>query len=633
MAQKIRLIGFDLDGTVLDKEKRMSERTRQAIEEAIAKGILVIPVTGRPLCGIPEVIREISGIPFYITANGAAVYDAESGACLYEDGFSPEEAGELLQKIGELPVLLDVFMDGQGWMEEKRKPYVDQVGYAEAVRAYVWRTRHWVPDLAAYVSGADRVIRKISVNFPAGEDACREKILNFLKERPEFAVVSGGGGNLEITKASANKGAALAWICERRHIRPEEVLAIGDSENDLAMIRMAGIGVAMGNAEDCLKEEADYVTASNEEDGFAKALAHYSGEEEETVARALFRILLHPKEKLFSPCVFAVLTGVWAYAAWVLFCSLLAPLDTELLGVRISVPVIREWYLLAFFMNVLYYICLTPIYLSGPGLALLAAFPLCLYGAARLFCLGGAGLWLTAAGAAGIPIGLFFMVYRYKTGKDQEGKESFRRFQMFLFLVLLVLSLIYVGGQELQKRRGAKALMERGQREYLLDGNWETLRPFRQEIFSTLSEEERVKAMNELALWETTYLGLEPVIVVDEVFRKEDTSSVVLGTYRDADRLVRISHEVIKAGDRDECLNVLCHELYHAYQWALSEGRIGNGIAPLSSVERWTEALIGYKPSDVSEYREYYTQDVEATARGYAAARSEQLAVMADCLK
>lgn len=630
MAAKIRLVGFDLDGTVLDNEKRMSERTRRAIEEAIAKGILMIPVTGRPFCGIPEVIREISGIPFYITANGAAVYDAESGACLYEDGLGPAEAGELVRRIGELPVLVDVFADGQGWMEEKRKPYVEQVGYAKAVKDYVWRTRHWVPDLAAYVTEGEQNIQKIAVNFPAGEEGCREKVLELLKGRSDLAVVSGGGGNLEITKATADKGAALNWVCERRGISLKEVLTIGDSENDLAMIRMAGVGVAMGNGEKCLKEAADYVTASNEEDGVVKALECYCGEEEAPLARTLLQIVFHPKERLFSPLIFAVLTGVWAYAAWVLFRSALAPLDTKFLGVRISVPVIREWYLAVFFLNVIYYLCLTPVYLSGPGLALLAAFPLCLYGAARLFCLGGMGLWLSGAGVLLVLAGGIFLICRGKAGKEREG---FHKFQLLLFLVLLVLSLVYAGGQELEKRQGAKALLDRGQKEYLLDKNWEILRSFQPEVFSALSEEERVEAMNELALWETTYLGLEPVVVIDEVFESEDKSSVVLGTYRDLDRIVRINHTVIEEGDRDACLNVLCHELYHAYQWALSEGVIGNGITELASIERWTEALIGYKASDVSDYKEYYTQDVEATARGYAAARSEQLAAMADCLE
>lgn len=632
MAGKIRLIGFDLDGTVLDNEKRMSERTREAIGDAIAKGIRMIPTTGRPFCGIPDSIREIPGIPFYITANGAAVYDAGTGECLYENGLDPEEAGKLLRKLGELPVLVDVFIDGQGWMEEKRKPYVERVGYAEAVKEYVWRTRHWTPDLASYVAEGNRAVQKIAVNFPTGEEDCREQIRALLKEAPDLAVVSGGGGNLEITKAGVDKGAALAWICERQKISMKNVLTIGDSENDLAMIRMAGVGVAMGNAEECLKEAADYVTESNEEDGAARAIAAYC-EEDASLARTLFQIVFHPQEKLFSAPVFAVLTGVWAYAAWILFCSILAPLDTELLGLRISVPVIREWYLIVLFLNILYYLCLTPVYLSGPGLALLAAFPVCLYGAARLFCLGGAGLLLTAGGVVLVLAAGIFLGYRYKAGKEQEGKESFLKFQMFLFLVLLVLSLIYAGGQEIEKRRGAKALMDRGQKEYLTDQNWEILRLFRPEVFSELSREERVAAMDKLALWETTYLGLEPVVVVDETFEKQDQNSVVLGTYRDLDRIVRINHKVIEEGDRDACLNVLCHELYHAYQWALSEGKIGSGVADLSSIERWTEALAGYKASDVSEYKEYYTQDVEATARGYAAARSEQLAAMADCLE
>jgi Cof subfamily protein (haloacid dehalogenase superfamily) len=634
VTRKIRLIGLDLDGTVLDREKRMPEGNRKAIEEAIQKGIFVIPATGRPLCGIPACIREISGISCYITANGAAVYEAESGRCLYEDGMPAETAAQLLRLAGRMPVLLDAFIDGQGWMEEGRKAYVNQVGYADAVRAYIWETRHWVPDLAEYVSAAGRTVQKIAVNFPAGQEHCREELLEKLKEMPELTAVSGGGGNIEITNASADKGTALEWICRERGIPLKEVLAIGDSENDLTMIQKAGIGIAMENAEEIIKKAADDQTASCEAGGVEKALRRYClSEEDEPAAGALLRILFHPQEKLFPPVLFAVLTAIWAYAGWIFFRSHPAPLYAEVFGICVSVRVLREWYLTAFFLNVLYYICLTPAYLSGPGMALMAAFPLCLYGAARMFCLGG--VWTAAAAAvfAGAAVYGVWLLYRYLSGKDREGKEGLRKFQMAVFLGLLVLSLVYAGGQAWSRKQEAGALADRGQKEYLLDRSWEVLSPFQEEVFSSLSDEERIRSLNDLAFWEAAYLGLEPVTVVEEVFQDQKETSVVLGLYENADRRIRISHTVIQAGNRDTCLNVLCHELYHAYQWALSEGSTGSGIAKIASVERWRQALGEYKTTDVSEYREYYAQDAEATARNYASARGAQLAGMADCLK
>ena len=628
MAQKIRLVGLDLDGTLLNGNKQITEMTRKAVEEVIARGVAVVPTTGRTLAGIPETVKALPGISRCVTANGAGIYDLTTGQCLQETCMPEETVTDILRLAKPYPIMIDVFVRGKGWLENGREAYVDQVGFAEEIRAYIWRTHGWTPDLIAFVTKEHQPVQKITMNFPKEAMADREELLRKLNELESVAVVCGGGRNLEVTSQDATKGKALAWIGEEMGIRPEEILAIGDSENDLAMIQMAGVGIAMANAEDCVQAAADDVTASNEEDGVAKALHKYildSEEKEESTAGEFFRMILGPEERLFHPWIFAVLTAVWAYAARVLFLSKLVPLAVPLFGVSVSTRVLREWYLIALFLNLLFFLCLTPGYLSGPSLLMLAAFPVCLYGAARLFCLGGIGTGIVLVLLAAALVYGGCMVSRKK-------KEGCFRLQLAVFAALLLASLIYLGSQWVTRREEAKPLMDRGQTEYLMERNWEVLKPFDQETFSSLTEEERLEAMNALAAWEAVYLGLEPVTVVSEEFADADKTSVVLGTYQNAGRRIRVNDTVLANGDRDTCLNVLCHELYHAYQWALAEGSVGDGIAKLEQVERWQNALAGYKSTDVSEYREYYVQDAETTARNYAKLRGEELAKMADCL-
>jgi hypothetical protein len=118
----------------------------------------------------------------------------------------------------------------------------------------------------------------MTLNFyPDGQGGFtdREKVRKFLLSNPAIDVVSGGYNNLEFTRAGVNKGVGLHRLAEILGVDPAATMAIGDTENDLSIIRAAGIGVAMGNATDAVKAQADYITSSNEEDGVACAIDRF----------------------------------------------------------------------------------------------------------------------------------------------------------------------------------------------------------------------------------------------------------------------------------------------------------------------------------------------------------------------
>jgi hypothetical protein len=118
----------------------------------------------------------------------------------------------------------------------------------------------------------------MTLNFyPDGQGGFtdREKVHKYLLSNPAIDVVSGGYHNLEFTRAGVNKGVGLHRLAEILGVDPAATMAIGDTENDLSIIRAAGIGVAMGNATDTVKAQADYITSSNEEDGVACAIEHF----------------------------------------------------------------------------------------------------------------------------------------------------------------------------------------------------------------------------------------------------------------------------------------------------------------------------------------------------------------------
>lgn len=269
------MIGLDLDGTVLNERKEITDCTRETIQRAIAEGIIVLPATGRPLDGIPEEILQIEGIRYVLSANGAVIYDLQSHIKLHEDCMDYQEVLEILLKMREIEIMADVFIDGVGYVEKESFDYNIEFASSDAVRKYLSKTRHQVGDLPAYIKERAECIQKMTINFRPLSDGTlfrKKEVLTLLKPYTGLSIVSGMATNLEITKNTATKGRGLLVLGSLLGIKPEEIMAFGDSGNDREMIETVGLGVAMGNSTKDVLEAADYVTKSNEDDGVAYAI-------------------------------------------------------------------------------------------------------------------------------------------------------------------------------------------------------------------------------------------------------------------------------------------------------------------------------------------------------------------------
>lgn len=272
---RIRLIGLDLDGTVLDEEKRVSQENRRAIRQAIESGIIVLPVTGRPLEGVPGELLDIEGMEYVITSNGARAYRLSDGKVLFENLLGRETVLQVLERLEGFPVVPDCFIDGRGHMPEKAHQMIPEMGLAPAMLRYLLRSRDFYPDLAEYIMQETRDVEKVTVNFYLEKDGsrrCGDEVLSRLRQIEGITVVTGAAHNMEVNVDSASKGLALLQLGELLGIRREEIMACGDAKNDLDMIRRAGVGVAMGNADEAVKAEADFVTKTNVENGVAYAI-------------------------------------------------------------------------------------------------------------------------------------------------------------------------------------------------------------------------------------------------------------------------------------------------------------------------------------------------------------------------
>lgn len=266
----IKLIALDLDGTLLDSRKRLSRQNKQALEECIARGVYVVPCTGRVAMGIPEEIRRIPGIRYAITVNGATIEDMETGQILESHLLDKETALEIMDLARKYPVMYDVYAAGQGISEARFLDELEPYGLTEEMIAMIRHTRKAVPDIREYVRQWPGQVDKVNLFFRDQET--RSRLKSLLEARGDVLVSSSLPTNLEINGPGAAKGNALLALAEHLGLKREETMACGDGGNDISMIKMAGLGVAMQNAVPQILEVADWITASNDESGVAKAI-------------------------------------------------------------------------------------------------------------------------------------------------------------------------------------------------------------------------------------------------------------------------------------------------------------------------------------------------------------------------
>ena len=274
----IKLVALDLDGTLFDNSSRISERNLTAIRSITDKGIHVVISTGRPFEGIPFDQIKGTGINYAITANGSGIYEISTGKCLYENAMDEELVTPILNFLLTRDIHMDAFIGGKGYTPIQCVETAQKLTVPSSIKNYIITTRTRLDNILQFIHENQLKVQKMTLNFyPAADGTLidRETVRKFLVSNPSITTVCGGYNNLEFTRADANKGVGLRKLAEILGVNPDATMAIGDTENDLAIIEAAGIGVAMGNATDAVKARADYVTTTNTKDGVAAAIEHF----------------------------------------------------------------------------------------------------------------------------------------------------------------------------------------------------------------------------------------------------------------------------------------------------------------------------------------------------------------------
>lgn len=268
--KNIRLVASDLDGTLLNHKKEISPRLFDALEKLNALGIFFVPSTGRPFGTVPQAIKELPFLRYVITSNGAAIYDAAEKKNIIENHLTPDAVDAVIAIAKDLPVITEYFIDGKAYIAQAIYDDLSPFDLTESHTAYIKNSRIPVADFWTEMQKNHAVLENINLVFC--DMALRQETWDRLKATGLASITAATTKNIEITSLFATKAKALEKLCALLGLERENVLALGDGDNDLPMIQFAGIGVAMANGEEHIKQAADLIADDCNDFGAAKIL-------------------------------------------------------------------------------------------------------------------------------------------------------------------------------------------------------------------------------------------------------------------------------------------------------------------------------------------------------------------------
>ncbi|MBE6964229.1 MAG: HAD family phosphatase [Ruminococcaceae bacterium] len=268
--RKFRLLAADMDGTVLNGEKRISPRTKQTIETALAAGKEVVFATGRCPSEMRAYLAAFPAMRYAMCLSGALVLNLRSGEILKETVLSPVLAEQVLAAAEGLDVMAVVYAGNDVYLERRRRGNLAHF-WCGCYAALYDDCGNWVERSADVLSLGER-IRKINFFCHTEEDY---RGLEQQMAHLPVSLAQGSYNNCEVSPLGVDKGKGLERLCRVAGIPVAESIAVGDSGNDIAMLCMAGLSVAMENATPEAKAAADVTVSDCDHDGVAEAIETY----------------------------------------------------------------------------------------------------------------------------------------------------------------------------------------------------------------------------------------------------------------------------------------------------------------------------------------------------------------------
>lgn len=263
-----KLIALDMDGTLLTSDKTITERTKKLIKEAEKKGVKIVLASGRPLKGLTRYLEELdlfSGDDYVLSYNGGLVQNTKTEEIVSKVTIKGADLKHIYEVSKELNINIHAFSAKEGLITPKPSKYTQ---YEADMNGIEFKIKDFNT-----IDDNEDIIKVMMIDEADILDPAIEKLPQDLYEK--YSVFKSAPYFLEFTNKEVDKGLGLKRLGEHLGIKQDEIIACGDAGNDLSMVKYAGLGVAMGNATDEVKEAANFITTSNDEDGIANVIEKF----------------------------------------------------------------------------------------------------------------------------------------------------------------------------------------------------------------------------------------------------------------------------------------------------------------------------------------------------------------------
>lgn len=265
-----KMIGLDLDGTLLKDDKSIDAKTKEYLETLSANGVHIVPITGRPLSGIPDCVRNIKGVDYIISNNGSKTVLNSTNETLFSLAMDNATSKRVIEAVRQTGAIFEVFLNHYGYCEKFVFDHYKEVYTGTVLGDYIFSSRKQVDNLMTLFDDKNTEADEVFIICKDNND--REIIKAQTDKISGIQYCMLADRFLEITKNGTDKGTALEMLCNHLKIKLDKVIAFGDGENDLQFLNKAGTAVAMGNASDSVKAQANIITDTNNNQGILKVL-------------------------------------------------------------------------------------------------------------------------------------------------------------------------------------------------------------------------------------------------------------------------------------------------------------------------------------------------------------------------
>ncbi len=265
-----KMIGLDLDGTLLKDDKSIDTKTKEYLETLSSNGVHIVPITGRPLSGVPDCVRNIKGVDYIISNNGSKTVLNSTNETLFSLAMDNTTSKRVIESVKQTGAIFEVFLNHYGYCEKSVFDHYKEVYTGTVLGDYIFSSRKQVDSLLTLFDDKNAEADEVFIICKDNDD--REIIKAQTDKISGIQYCMLADRFLEITKNGTDKGTALEMLCNHLKIGLDKVIAFGDGENDLQFLNKAGTAVAMGNASDSVKAQADIITDTNNNQGVLKAL-------------------------------------------------------------------------------------------------------------------------------------------------------------------------------------------------------------------------------------------------------------------------------------------------------------------------------------------------------------------------